>query len=138
MPQKWISHSEDETAKIAVEMIGIIQTPCVLCLEGDLGAGKTAFSRAFIRHVVGNDDEVVPSPTYTFVQTYDDDLIWHFDLYRMENPNQLYDIGWEEALSADYCLIEWPSRLGALKPKNSVDILIEALPDGSRRFSLSL
>lgn len=136
MNKKWISHSEDETGAIARGIMDSLKTPCVICLYGDLGAGKTAFSRAFIRHVVGDDGENVPSPTYTLVQTYDDDRIWHFDLYRMEHPDQLYDIGWEDALTADYCLIEWPERLGHAKPQNSVDISIETLPDGGREIIL--
>lgn len=137
MKKKWISYSEDETAQIALDIIDLVSKPVIICLNGDLGAGKTAFSRAFIRHLMGDVNMVVPSPTYTLVQTYDGDRIWHFDLYRMESPDQLYDIGWEDALIADYCLIEWPERLGVLKPKNTVDITIKTLPDGARAFTLS-
>jgi len=133
----WISHSEIETSDIAKEILDRLSKPAIICLNGDLGAGKTAFSRAFIRCLLNDEGMVVPSPTYTLVQTYDDDRIWHFDLYRMESPDQLYDIGWEEALIADYCLIEWPERLGSLKPKNTVDITIKTLPDGARAFTLS-
>ncbi len=136
MIKTWISHSEEETGAVAKEVIETLSTPYILCLYGDLGAGKTAFSRALIRHLVNDEYENVPSPTYTLVQTYDDDRIWHFDLYRMEHPDQLYDIGWEDALTADYCLIEWPERLGTLKPQNSVDISIETLPDETRQITL--
>jgi len=136
MDKKWISKTEEDTAKIAIEIVEILSTPTMICLNGDLGAGKTAFSRAFIRHVLRDKSMVVPSPTYTLVQTYGDDYIWHFDLYRLDNPEQLYDIGWEDALIADYCLIEWPERLKNLKPKNTVDITIKTLPDGAREFTL--
>ena len=88
MDKNWISHSEDETAEIAIEIAGMLAKPTVICLNGDLGAGKTAFSRAFIRHLLNDAIMVVPSPTYTLVQTYDDDRIWHFDLYRMETPQE--------------------------------------------------
>lgn len=137
MAKTWISKSEDETITIANEIADMIAYPSILCLYGDLGAGKTAFSRAFIRHLCVDETMTIPSPTYTFVQTYDDDQIWHFDLYRMETPDQLYDIGWEEALSAKLCLIEWPERLETMKQDNAVDIMIETLPDGTRRFTLN-
>jgi tRNA threonylcarbamoyl adenosine modification protein YjeE len=138
MSKEWISHSEEETVRIAAEIANKIQFPSVICLHGDLGSGKTAFSRALIRLLLQNPDMLVPSPTYTLVQTYDDgaDIIWHFDLYRLENSEDIYDIGWEDAVSAKLCLIEWPERLGSLKPKKTVDIHIDVLQDGARRITL--
>ena len=136
MESEFISHSEEETSDIALKIINQISKPSIICLYGDLGAGKTAFSRSFIRHLTQNPNENVPSPTYTLVQTYEDETIWHFDLYRLDNANQLYDIGWEDALNADICLIEWPDRLGALKPKKTVDIAIDVLQDGARRITV--
>ena len=136
MTQEWICKDEKETAETAIAIAKIISYPCVLCLNGQLGAGKTAFSRALIRHILGNDQETVPSPTYTLVQTYDNDAIWHFDLYRLDHPDQLYDIGWEEALTSKLCLIEWPEQLGNLKPKNTVNITIDVLQDDARRITL--
>ena len=136
MTKTIISRSENETSKIAKDIANDIDYPAIICLYGDLGAGKTAFCRALIRHLCGDNSLHVPSPTYSFVQTYNDDQIWHFDLYRMQSPAQLYDIGWEEALTARVCLIEWPERLGAMKTKNTVDIHIESLPDNSRRITL--
>jgi len=136
MTRTWICRNEEETAAAAIEIADALQFPCTLCLYGDLGAGKTSFCRALIRHLLNKRDEVIPSPTYTLVQTYDHDRIWHFDLYRLENPDQLYDIGWEEALTADLCLIEWPERLGTMKPKQSLDITIEVLHDGSRQITM--
>lgn len=137
MIKEFTSHSEDETACLAAVIADSIQKPSIICLYGDLGAGKTAFSRAFIRHVTQNQNENIPSPTYTLVQTYDDEKIWHFDLYRLDNPDQLYDIGWEDALTADICLIEWPDRLGKLKPKKTVDITIDVLQDDVRRINVN-
>ncbi len=136
MTQEWICKTEDETAQIAARIADNTTYPAVLCLHGDLGAGKTAFCRAFIRHILQNPIETVPSPTYTLVQTYDDDQIWHFDLYRLEHAHELYDIGWEEALTSRLCLIEWPERLGHLKPQNSVDITLSTLENGARRITV--
>ena len=136
MIQDWICNSEHETAETARIIADKIAYPTVICLHGELGAGKTSFSRAFIRHLLQSADETVPSPTYTLVQTYDDESIWHFDLYRLESEYDLYDVGWEEALTAKLCLIEWPDRLGRLKPQNSVDIQIETLENGARHITL--
>lgn len=112
----------------------------VVCLHGDLGAGKTALARAMIRHVMHDGDLEVPSPTYTLVQTYETQSgdIWHFDLYRLKQAEEIYELGWEEALSAALCLIEWPERLGRLKPKKTVDITIDVLPDKTRRITVDL
>jgi len=139
MQQEWTCHTEIETAQAAVEIATLLPTPAIVLLDGDLGAGKTAFCRALLRHKMGDDTLSVPSPTYTIVQTYGDhDEIWHFDLYRIENPDDIYDLGWEDAMQADLCLIEWPTRLGRLKPKKTVDISIEVLPDEARRIKVNL
>lgn len=137
MTQEWICKTEDETAKTAQLIAKDMTYPAVICLHGDLGAGKTSFSRAFIRYLLDNNDETVPSPTYNLVQTYDNDEIWHFDLYRLDHQDDLYDIGWEEALTSKLCLIEWPDRLGSLKPQNSVDITLSTLDNGDRHITLS-
>lgn len=134
MTQEWICENEDKTASAAKEIADSLSYPAILLLEGDLGAGKTAFCRALIRHLTSDETLNVPSPTYTLVQTYNDDDIWHFDLYRMNHPEDIYDIGWEEALQAKLCLIEWPSRLGGLIPKNASRITITSLDDTTRKI----
>ncbi len=137
MTKTWISESEDQTAIIAKEIAEGLNYPAVICLNGDLGVGKTALSRALIRYLLNDPTMVVPSPTYTLVQTYDDDTIWHFDLYRLDTPDQLYDVGWEEALSAKLCLIEWPDKAGALLPKNRIDITINTEKNGERSIKMT-
>lgn len=94
----------------------------VIALEGDLGAGKTAFAREFIRARLAADGiaaGAIPSPTFTLVQIYDapSGVIWHVDLYRLEGPDESAELGLEEAFAEAICLIEWPERLaGALPP----------------------
>jgi tRNA threonylcarbamoyl adenosine modification protein YjeE len=134
--KQWIAKTENETHEIARLILSELRFPAIVCIYGILGAGKTSFCRSFIRAMLNNPNENIPSPTYSLVQTYSDEAIWHFDLYRLNNPEQLYDIGWEEALSAKICLIEWPEMLGNLKPQKSVDIVIDVLQDGSRQFTL--
>ncbi len=95
----------------------------VLLLKGDLGAGKSTFARALIQSLCGKDTEV-PSPTFTLVQTYDADefTLWHFDLYRLKHPEEVYELGIEEAYHNGVSLIEWPDRLGGQIPPGALEL----------------
>lgn len=98
-----------------------------IALTGDLGAGKTAFARAFLRTRLDPDLEV-PSPTFTLVQIYEDTAtdppveIWHVDLYRITDPEEAVELGLEDAFSSAICLIEWPERLGSGLPANFLSL----------------
>lgn len=98
-------------------------------LRGQIGAGKSALARAFIRALLGQETEV-PSPTFTLVQTYDyaETEIWHADLYRLNDPNEAIELGLTDAFDTAICLIEWPELLADLTPKNALDILLEVTP----------
>jgi tRNA threonylcarbamoyladenosine biosynthesis protein TsaE len=98
----------------------------VFALSGTLGAGKTTLARGFIRALTGPDEEV-PSPTFTLVQTYDTKkgTVWHFDLYRLEDPEEAWELGIEEAFAGGISLIEWPDRLGALLPARRRQVTLE-------------
>ncbi len=131
---KYISHNEDETILLADKFAQNLQPGDIVCLWGDLGVGKSVFCRAVIRSLLGNNDIEVPSPTFTLVQNYDipainnkynkDVQIWHFDLYRISDEEEIYEIGWEEALASGISLIEWPEKLGDLLPERRIDITI--------------
>jgi tRNA threonylcarbamoyladenosine biosynthesis protein TsaE len=110
----------DETATAALAA----RLGDVLALRGDLGTGKTAFARAFI-HALGGSEEV-PSPTFTLVQSYalKAATVWHFDLYRLQSPEEAWELGIEEAFSTGVALIEWPERLGPLLPEHRLDITL--------------
>ncbi len=103
-----------------------------MALWGDLGAGKTAFARALIRTLTGSPDEEVPSPTFTLVQTYDAEsaLIFHFDLYRVRRPDELVELGWDDAPADGIVLVEWPERAGPLLPSRRLDIMLEISGQG--------
>lgn len=118
--------SEEETIKVAAEFAATLKLRDIILLNGDLGMGKSVFSRAVIRAITHNPDLDVPSPTFTLAQTYDTPLgdIWHFDLYRLKDPEELYEIGWEDALSSGIVLVEWPERLAYLTPKKSITVTL--------------
>lgn len=120
------SNSESSTVEIAAALAGEITAPALVFLHGPLGAGKSVFARSFIRTLTGDPHLDVPSPTFTLVQTYDTPAaaLWHFDLYRLKDPEEIYELGWEEALDGNIVLVEWPERLGALAPKNAVHVTI--------------
>ena len=118
------SRSEEDTTKLATKMAGLLCTGDTVFLNGNLGTGKTVFARALIRALSQNKELDVPSPTYTLVQTYDtpDAVLWHFDLYRIKNPEDIYELGWEDAQYDGISLIEWPERLENLAPAGRLDI----------------
>ncbi len=109
-----------------------------LCLTGDLGAGKTTLSRGLIRSLSPKTTEV-PSPTYTLLQTYSapDFDIWHFDLYRLKTPSEIWELGMEDAIYDGLTLIEWPEQMGNLLPDGTLDIDIRFAGAG-RKALLSL
>jgi len=120
---------EAATQELGGWLAGRARPGDVIALSGDLGCGKSTLARAFI-HARTRCDEEVPSPTFTLVQTYDSAPcpIWHFDLYRLERPEDAFELGLDDAFM-DICLIEWPERLGNLLPKNRLEVMLEMSPN---------
>lgn len=125
---------EAATAALARALAALARPGDVIALWGDLGTGKTRFARGFIAALSG-DGEEVPSPTFTLVQIYDtpSGTIWHFDLYRLEAPEEALELGLDEALAEGISLIEWPDRLGNLLPVNRLDLALDFGPDDESR-----
>ena len=116
---------EAATAALAARLATLARPGDVIALKGELGAGKTSFARAFIRARAGRD-EIVPSPTFTLAQPYDfpDVTVWHFDCYRLRDPDDAWELGIEDAFRDGISLIEWPERLGHLLPARRLEITL--------------
>jgi tRNA threonylcarbamoyladenosine biosynthesis protein TsaE len=121
------------TGRLAGAVAARARAGDAILLEGPLGAGKTAFARAFLRHLTGDPALEVPSPSFTLVQTYDTRLgpVHHFDLWRLDGPGALTELGWDDA-TRDVVLVEWPDRLGPLAPADAL-VLSLALAEGEAR-----
>jgi tRNA threonylcarbamoyladenosine biosynthesis protein TsaE len=104
----------------------------VVLLEGDIGAGKTCLARALIQEGLAVLEDV-PSPTFTLVQTYEvrHGELWHCDLYRLTDPDELFELGLDSAMETAICLIEWPDRMGDARPKNALTLKLST--DGAGR-----
>lgn len=113
------------TEQLAKALAPLLRAGDVIALRGGLGAGKTTFSRALISELMQRVTEV-PSPTYTLVQTYEAPQcpIFHFDLYRLEDPHEVFELGWDET-QGGLALIEWPDRAGEHLPAWRLDLTIE-------------
>ncbi len=120
------TYSEADTIAYARAFASCLRGGDSVLLHGDLGMGKSVFSRAVIRALSGDDFLEVPSPTFTLVQTYDVPVgcVWHFDLYRLSDPDEVYELGWEEAITDGILLIEWPERLGGLTPRKHYEVIL--------------
>jgi tRNA threonylcarbamoyladenosine biosynthesis protein TsaE len=134
---------EAATERLGAAIAGRLGPHDVVALEGGLGAGKTTLARAILRAAAGDPTLIVPSPTFTLVEVYETGRgsFWHFDLYRLEEPEQVFELGWEEARADGVILVEWAERLGPLLPRErlTVSLSVEgegrhAILEGDSRF----
>lgn len=127
------------TRTLARALAGCAVVGDILALRGDLGAGKTTFARFFLESL--GIDEEVPSPTFPLVQTYKATLdgnavdIWHFDLYRIEDARDAFELGIEDAFEDAINLIEWPDKLGAYLPPERLDLNLSFLDSSDARLA---
>jgi tRNA threonylcarbamoyl adenosine modification protein YjeE len=137
---------EAALAAKATALAAVLRPGDTVFLYGGLGAGKTFFARALIRALSGDPGLSVPSPTFTLVQTYDTaaGFLSHFDLYRLEEPEEVLELGWDDALADGIALVEWPERLGThgdgsdspLAPRNRLALRLAIDPDNPQHRSL--
>ncbi|MCR0983391.1 tRNA (adenosine(37)-N6)-threonylcarbamoyltransferase complex ATPase subunit type 1 TsaE [Roseomonas populi] len=125
---------EAATAALAARAARLARPGDAILLDGPLGAGKSAFARAFLRAAAGNPALEVPSPTFTLVQSYDlpGGPAHHMDLYRLEGPDALPELGWEE-MREGIVLVEWPERLGPWAPRDALRLALAQADDPDAR-----
>ena len=123
---------EVDTARLGAALAGELRAHEAVCLSGPLGAGKSSLARGLIRALVGADIEA-PSPTFTLVQTYQTPrlALAHFDLYRLVKPEEVAELGLDEALDEGAAVIEWPDKLGHHLPRDRLDVELHI--EGARR-----
>lgn len=136
----FISHSEAETEKFASELAASLKVGSAVLLRGDLGAGKTVFSRGFARGL--GCDDTLSSPTYTIVQEYmlpGNNRLYHMDLYRIADANSALGFGVDEFIDDPkaFKLIEWPERIESLLPEKSVNVHITHKGDEEREIRVT-
>ena len=124
----------------ALDILRLTEPHRVYAFDGQMGAGKTTFIKKLCEELGTTD--VVNSPTFAIVNVYDVERpyrgeVYHFDCYRLKDQSEALDFGAEEYLySGNYCFIEWPEKIEALLPDDTVYIHITPLPDGNRNLSI--
>tara|TARA_X000000368_G_scaffold352908_1_gene293875 strand:+ start:457 stop:915 length:459 start_codon:yes stop_codon:yes gene_type:complete len=137
-----IASNEEETKKIANKLAkNINNTNATICLNGDLGSGKTTFSRYLIRSLLSkniNDD--IPSPTFTLLQIYEDQKksIYHYDFYRLNKIDELIELNYSESVENNICIIEWANKFKKALPPNRIEINFEIKSNNKRSITFDL
>lgn len=126
--------SLDELDKVAEAVIESLNGRTIVALDAPMGAGKTTLVSRIAAYLGSEDD--VTSPTFAIVNQYEGQrTIYHFDMYRIDKIEEALDFGSEEYLSSgELCLVEWPEKIEALLPKDTMVVKIEILSDSARRF----
>jgi tRNA threonylcarbamoyl adenosine modification protein YjeE len=127
---------EDATRALMVDIAAALAPGDLLTLSGDLGAGKTTFARALIRHLAGDQTIEVPSPTFTLMQAYElprFNLV-HADLYRLSGPGELAELGFEDIAPDAVTLLEWPDRAAGFLPADRLDVALTLSPQQGASF----
>ena len=133
---KYVTHSPEETEALGERFAKILTPGTIIAYRGDLGAGKTAFTRGLARGL--DCREQVTSPTYTIVNEYLGGRLplFHFDMYRLRSSDDLFDIGWDDYLDrGGICAVEWSENV-ADAMEDPITVTIEKIGDNSRRITI--
>lgn len=133
----WTTCSPEQTEQLGQQLAQLLRPGDVIAYQGDLGAGKTAFTRGLARGL--GISEPVTSPTYTIVNEYLSGRLplFHFDMYRLTSAEDLFDIGWEDYLSrGGVCAVEWSENIADALPADAIQVRIERVDDMTRRITV--
>ena len=133
--------SEEATLTLGGMIAERLRVKDKLALYGNLGSGKTVLARGIIRGFCGRSDLAVPSPTYSLVQPYENSAgnrLWHLDLYRLKQREEVWEIGLDEALSEAITIIEWPEILGDWLPVDHLKIELQFLGESLRLLTVEM
>jgi tRNA threonylcarbamoyl adenosine modification protein YjeE len=124
---------DEATNRLGEDLALALKAGDCLALSGDLGAGKSSLARAFLRAMADDEALDVPSPTFTLVQSYDLRIpVSHFDLYRLGDPSELAELGFDEALESGICLVEWPEMAEGELPEGRINLRLDNEDSGRR------
>lgn len=130
--------SLDKINAVAADFLSKYSNERVIAFYGPMGVGKTTFIKALYEHL--NVEDTVNSPSFAIVNEYhtrEDNIVFHFDFYRLKEEEEAYDMGYEDYLySGNYCMIEWPEKIASLLPKGRLELTLEELPDGRRKIEV--
>lgn len=134
LPARRITRSEEETAAFAREVAAKLQAGDVLCLSGELGAGKTAFTRGLVAGLRGDEGSaLVKSPTYTILNIYEGTPpIHHFDFYRVENAGDITALGLDDYWAKGISIVEWPKSFCYSLPGRIINVTFEITGQNER------
>jgi tRNA threonylcarbamoyladenosine biosynthesis protein TsaE len=131
-----ITQNADETLELGRKIGRVMGKGAVLCLEGPLGSGKTLLTKGIASSL--DIKEEITSPTFTIISAYKGKFdLYHMDLYRIRNEEELYDLGLEEILEGDgIAVIEWAEKLGALRPASAIDVSFRLIDPERREITI--
>ena len=134
-----VSHSEKQTVALAKKLAPSFKRGDVISLTGSLGSGKTVFVRG-LAGALKIDEAEVNSPSFTFVNEYPGELpLYHFDLYRIKEPSELYEIGWDEYLGREgLVVVEWGEKAAEMLPERYYRIDFKIISENEREINISM
>jgi len=137
--QHYLSHSAGETFELGRKLGHTLSVPTVVCLFGELAAGKTTFIKGLVCGAAQVDPSAVQSPTFTYLHIYEGQKkVYHFDLYRLRDIDEFLSMGFDEYFDADgICCIEWSERIASFLPPGSIHVTFQHMQEDQRLVTIT-